>query len=245
MAQGKFLSAALAGLLVLGGGAAAAATHPVRVRGEIARVHGNALHITTYSKHHVDLRLTDKTHYTLVVPAHLSDIKSGEFVGIGATGPKAHLKALEVVIFPRSMRGTGEGHYPWSLSATVANADLHHAATGSSAGAPPVKGTMTNGTVAGISAPSGAPPVRGSMTNGTVASSNGTPGGRQLTVTYDHGEKVRILVPSNAPVVQLQVASRSVLKRGAKTFAVATGPSSSKLRAIVVAVGKNGLMPPM
>ncbi len=119
-----------------------------------------------------------------------------------------------------------------------------HVASGSSAGAPPVKGTMTNGTVAGTGTSQDAPPVHGTMTNGTVAGNSSAGGGKELTVSYNGGKKVQILVPSDAPVVRLQPAHRSVLKQGAKAFAVASGPSS-KLQANVVAVGKNGMMPPM
>ena len=148
-----------------------------------------------------------------------------------------------MVIFPNSMRGTGEGHYAWSVPAKVADAD-RHGAKGSSAGAPPVQGTMTNGTVASTGTSHGAPPVHGTMTNGTVAGNSSASGGKELTVRYNGGKKVQIMVPSSAPVVRLQPAHRSVLKQGAKAFAVASGPSS-KLQANVVAVGKNGMMPPM
>lgn len=242
MKTGKRLGAALAGLLVAGYGAtAAAAVQHVRVRGDIAGVHGKALEITTYNGRQVHLQLTHKTRYALVLPASLSDIKSGDFVGIGATGPDAHLQALEVVIFPAAMRGTGEGHYAWSVPAKVADADRHAATTKATAAAPPVHGTMTNGTVAAAAAP----PVQGTMTNGTVAGNSGSAGGKELTVTYGGGRKVRILVPAGAPVVRLQVAHRAVLHTGAKAFAVASGPGGGSLQANIVAVGKNGMMPPM
>lgn len=243
MAMGRLLGAILAGLMMVGYGSAATAAQHTRIRGEISSAHGNALVIKTYSGKTMDLRLDRHTRYVLVVPASLSNITSNEFVGIGATGPEAHLLALEVVIFPNSMRGTGEGHYAWSVPATVADADRHHNAAGS-ATAPPVQGTMTNGTVASVGAAQSAPPVQGTMTNGTVAHAAGTAGGKELTITYNNGKKVQILVPADAPVVRLQPAHRSVLKQGAKAFAVATGPTG-KLTANVVAVGKNGMMPPM
>jgi hypothetical protein len=41
------------------------------------------------------------------------------------------LKAVEVHIFPESMRGTGEGHYPWDLrpQSTMTNANVEQVGT--------------------------------------------------------------------------------------------------------------------
>ena len=60
--------------------------------------------------------LADNAVAVGVVKATLADIKPGSFVGIGAM-PQADgtQRALEVLIFPDAMRGTGEGHYPWDL----------------------------------------------------------------------------------------------------------------------------------
>ena len=40
--------------------------------------------------------------------------------------PDGSLNAVEVHIFPESMRGTGEGHYPWDLrpQSTMTNANV-------------------------------------------------------------------------------------------------------------------------
>ncbi|MGH7057891.1 MAG: hypothetical protein ACREFZ_08410, partial [Acetobacteraceae bacterium] len=100
----------------------------------------------TYSGKTADLELSGKTKFISVLPAHLTDVKSGDFVGIGATGPESKITAMEIVIFPNAMRGTGEGHYAWSVPAAVAAADRHQSAS-PPAGAPPVQGTMTNATV--------------------------------------------------------------------------------------------------
>jgi hypothetical protein len=46
----------------------------------------------------------------------MSDIKSDSFVGITAMPqPDGTQKAVEVHVFEESLRGTGEGHYPWDL----------------------------------------------------------------------------------------------------------------------------------
>lgn len=248
----RFLSAALAGTLVLGCSVAAlAAPQKTRVRGTIESVSGDQLVIKAYNGKTADLKLGQNTKFISVLPASLSDIQKGDFVGIGATGPESKIVAMEVVIFPNSMRGSGEGHYPWSVPAAVADADMHKSKS-SSAGGPPVQGTMTNGTVASATgaaaaSSSGAPPVQGTMTNGTVASSaaSSAPGGQELTVTYGNGGKVQIRVPANTPIVRLQPAERSILDPGAKAFAVATAEQNGAPTANFVAVGKNGLMPPM
>jgi hypothetical protein len=51
-----------------------------------------------------------------VAPLTLADIKQGSFVGVASMKkPDGTLEALEVLVFPEAMRGTGEGHYPWDL----------------------------------------------------------------------------------------------------------------------------------
>ncbi|HSU05665.1 MAG TPA: hypothetical protein VLI93_08840 [Acetobacteraceae bacterium] len=242
----KFLGVALAGLAAFGCSASAMAVQQsTRIRGTIESVNGDTVAIKSYNGKTVDVMLHSKTKFASVLPSSLSDIKSGDFIGAGATGPENNLKAMEVVVFPESMRGTGEGHYAWSVPAAVANADTHGSSE-TSTGGPPVAGTMTNGTVAGTTPANGAPPVQGTMTNGTVATNASKAGGKEFTVSYSNGKKVQILVPPDAPVVRLAPAQQSVLMPGAKAFVVASQPSgSSELSANFVAVGKNGMMPPM
>lgn len=239
----RISTAALAGAAIIGLAAASvAAAGPVRVRGEVQSRSGDTLNVKSYDGKAVPLALNSQTRYETVVPAKLSDIKSGDFVGVGATGPENDLNALEVVIFPASMRGTGEGHYGWTVPGAVASADRHASGTAS---APPVKGTMTNGTVVAGGASAAAPPVQGTMTNGTVAGSSGKEGNLKLALTYSNGKQTEITVPSTAPVVRLTPGHSSDVKPGAKIFALASGRNGSTLTAKSIAVGKNGLMPPM
>lgn len=56
-----------------------------------------------------DAAADDRTGYARVSVAALQDIKANEFVGITAQRVPEGLRALEVHIFPESMRGTGEG----------------------------------------------------------------------------------------------------------------------------------------
>jgi len=243
-----------------------AAEQPERVRGEIQSLSGDTLNVKSYEGKPIKLMLDSQTKYETVVPAQLSDVKQGDFVGVGATGPENNLQALEVLIFPASMRGTGEGHYPWSLSAAVADNDRHAGNTtreappvkgtmtngtvigsgsGTSKAAPPVKGSMTNGTVTESGSSQASRPVKGTMTNGTVASDTSKAGSQKLTISYNNGKESEVSVPPGVPVVRLEPGQRSELTPGAKIFALASEENGSTLTTKSIAVGKNGLMPPM
>jgi hypothetical protein len=89
---------------------------PVRVRGTIDRVEGNIYVIRTKGGSELRLTLAENAPVSAVVKASLADAKVGTYVGI-ATLPQADgsQRALEVLIFPESMRGVGEGHYGWDL----------------------------------------------------------------------------------------------------------------------------------
>jgi hypothetical protein len=100
---------------------------PVRVRGVIDSVDAHELRVTTRGGEKMTLKLADDAGVTLILPIAIDAIKPGSFIGTAAmTQPDGTLKALEIQVFPESMRGVGEGHRPWDLG------------TGS---------TMTNGTV--------------------------------------------------------------------------------------------------
>lgn len=88
----------------------------VRVRGTVERIDGADIVIKTREGAEAVLTLTDHPLFVAIVKSTMADIKPGMFVG--ATGmPQADgtQKAVEVHIFPESMRGTGEGHYDWDL----------------------------------------------------------------------------------------------------------------------------------
>ncbi len=81
------------------------------------------------------------------------------------------------------------------------------------------------------------------MTNATVdAEATGT-NGRTLSLSYKGG-KVEVLVPPGVPIVSLHPGRRAMLAPGAHVFIVASG-DSDHLTAKRIAVGKDGLVPPM
>ncbi len=103
---------------------------PIHVRGSIVTYAGSTLKVKTREGETVDVALADDWKVAGVANAMVTDIKPGDFVGI-ASLPKADGGdgALEVLIFPPAMKGTGEGSYSWDLkpessmtNATVADA---------------------------------------------------------------------------------------------------------------------------
>ena len=113
--------------------ASAWAQDTVRVRGTIERVDGNHLIVKSRDGAELKIGLAEKALIVAIVKAALSDIKQGSFVGVtGMPQADGSQRAIEVHIFPESMRGTGEGHYPWDLrpGATMTNANVEHMVTG-------------------------------------------------------------------------------------------------------------------
>ncbi len=114
--------------LIVGGTAAFSQPAPqrVRVRGTIEKVDGTTLTVKTREGQTVTLKLPDNVGVAATMKRTLADIKPNDFVGVAAMpqGPGKPQRALEVLIFPEAMRGTGEGHYPWDLmpESTMTNA---------------------------------------------------------------------------------------------------------------------------
>jgi hypothetical protein len=103
---------------------------PTRVRGEITGYSDRVLNVTAREGEKLTIKLADGFGVIGVTKADIADIKPNSFVGIAALkGTDGKLAALEVLVFPESARGTGEGHYPWDLQP---------------------QSTMTNGTVATV-----------------------------------------------------------------------------------------------
>jgi hypothetical protein len=186
------------------------------VRGDVVTVSGNTLTVKSRSGETMTLHLPDDARVSLLEKGGLGDIHDGTFIGTTAV-PESNgtLRAVEVHIFPESMRGTGEGHRPW---------DLHPGST------------MTNATV---SAKKGAK-AGSTMTNATVAKV----AGQKLTLKYSGGEKT-VDVPSNATIVKIEPSDRSKIVPGAHLFAVASRQPDGTLRADRIYIGKDGLTPPM
>jgi hypothetical protein len=81
------------------------------------------------------------------------------------------------------------------------------------------------------------------MTNGTVGDVV-LSSGRTLKVGYKGGEKT-IVVPPETPIVTYEPGSRALLVNGAHVIVFATEGPANSLTATRIAVGKDGLVPPM
>ena len=174
-----------------------------RVRGEVVSLEGTKLALRTRSGQPLSITLDEGYGVSVIRPIEASAIAKGTFVGT-ATLPQRDgtQRALEVVVFPESARGSGEGHYPWDLA----------------------PGSM--------------------MTNATVAEVVGLDQARRMTLKYPGGEQV-VVVPPKAPIVTFEPGSPEMLRPGAHVFLVATAEPDGSLKANRVAVGKDGLVPPM
>jgi hypothetical protein len=127
-----FVAPALVAAAFLATASAAQAQNaaPTGVRGTVTSLSGDLLKVHTRDGKDVDVKLAADTPIRGVTLANVNDIKPDSYVGTAAI-PQADgtLKALEVHVFPASMRGSGEGHRPWDLGSNS---------------------TMTNGTVGSL-----------------------------------------------------------------------------------------------
>jgi hypothetical protein len=111
----------------------ASAQETVRIRGTIERVEGPVYVVKNRDGAEVKLTVTDKPLFVAIVKSTMADIKPGMFVGsTGMTQPDGSQKAIEVHIFPESMRGAGEGHYDWDLkpNTKMTNANVEQTVAG-------------------------------------------------------------------------------------------------------------------
>jgi hypothetical protein len=109
------------------------AQETVRVRGTIERMDGSIFIVKTRDGAEVKLALADNPLFVAIVKSTVADIKPGMFVGSSAMPQSdGSLRAIEVHIFPPSMRGTGEGHRDWDLKpqSTMTNANVEQTVAG-------------------------------------------------------------------------------------------------------------------
>ena len=121
------LAALLAAPLVCAQFAWAQEPPPVRIRGTIERIEGATCLVKARDGAELKLTVADNAQIAGVIKASLTDVKPNSFVGVTAMPqPDGGLHAVEVHIFPESMRGTREGHYPWDLQpqSTMTNANV-------------------------------------------------------------------------------------------------------------------------
>ncbi|HEV7631339.1 MAG TPA: DUF5666 domain-containing protein [Steroidobacteraceae bacterium] len=114
--------------------ATAAAPAAPPVSGTIQSVADGSLQLRTADMQQARVTLSPQTRIVKTVPAKLTELRSGDFIGTTAETRDGKLVSTEVHVFAEALRGTGEGHYPWNQpNTTMTNGAV---------------ATMTNGNVA-------------------------------------------------------------------------------------------------
>jgi hypothetical protein len=210
-------------LLLQACGKPSSTSQPEHVRGAVQTVDGQALTIAT-SAGSVRVQLAPSTAIATVVQSDRAHLTDGSFLGItSVVAPDGSRRAVEVHVFPESMRGTGEGSRGWDWPGASADSKMTNGTASK----------MTNGTVS-----------NSTMTNGTVTAD----GGSSLTLQYKDGASKgsqAITIPPGVPVDAIEPGQSADLQPGVHVFVVATRNSAGVLVADRVLVGKDGVVPPM
>ena len=85
---------------------------PTRIRGTVEKLDGQALTVKPREGEIVTIALADNVAVAYLVKKNVGDIKPGDYIAsTGIKGADGKLHAIEVRIFPESLRGVGEGQY--------------------------------------------------------------------------------------------------------------------------------------
>jgi hypothetical protein len=99
---------------------------PLRVSGTIDSVNGPTFALKEKDGSEVTVKVADNAQVFGVVAAKVADIKTGDFIAVGAMPqPDGSQKAVQVTIFAEALRGVGEGFRPWDRpGGTMTNATV-------------------------------------------------------------------------------------------------------------------------
>jgi hypothetical protein len=102
--------------IIVASAASALAQQPasVRVAGTVENFDGRVLAVKSEKLGEVKINLTAEATVFGVTEATIADIKSGAYIGVGATPqPDGSQRAVQVTVLAESQRGLNEGHRPW------------------------------------------------------------------------------------------------------------------------------------
>jgi hypothetical protein len=134
--------------------ASAQSAAPDIIRGTITSLNANSLDITARDGTDVVVKLSPNVTVTTIVATQLSAVKPGSYVGTAAVKePNGQYRAMELQVFPESMRGVGLGTRPWNLTQ---------------------KSSMTNGTVGAMTQTNGTVGNVGGNGDTTLTVNDGT-----------------------------------------------------------------------
>jgi hypothetical protein len=103
----------------------------LRTGATVEKLDGQKLTVKTTAGATLSLTLPAGMSVVRSQPATVADVKAGQFIGCTAVeGPDGKLRAKEIHILPESMRGVGEGHYPWgdTPKTTMTNGNIEQVA---------------------------------------------------------------------------------------------------------------------
>jgi hypothetical protein len=106
---------------------------PSRLRGTVEGIAGDELALKLRDGEELKLHMAGDMRVVGITKSSLSDIKVGSFIGTTTVpGPDGSHNAVDVHVFPESMRGTGEGSRPWDLrpNSTMTNATVAETVAG-------------------------------------------------------------------------------------------------------------------
>ena len=132
----------------------AAAAEQERVRGTVVAISADVLTVHTATGDILVL-LSGDTKYLTESRIDLNHIPTGSYVGAAAKNMGERQVALDILVFPPSMKGANEGHFDWDK---ISDTTLSGGARTSS--------SMTNGSVAAVAGSTGSASVNSTMTNG-------------------------------------------------------------------------------
>src|SRR5437899_8898249 len=93
---------------------------PIRVAGKVTGLDNGVVAVKDAKGEELKINVPANLAVIAVAKGTLADVKQNSFIGVGAT-PQADgsQKAIRVVVFAESQRGTGEGHRPWDRPNTT------------------------------------------------------------------------------------------------------------------------------
>ncbi len=113
--------------LIAAASSALAAGKPEHVRGTITAATADSLTVKTREGGMVKISLPQKLRISGLTKIDLAKVKKGSYIGTAAMAESGGmLTAQEVLVFPKKMRGVGEGHRKWDLTpgSTMTNANV-------------------------------------------------------------------------------------------------------------------------
>jgi len=110
----RLAAAALAIVLLAGSALAQAASEPQKIKGMIASFAAPVLTVKTAKGDSLAITLAPEARIMGNEKSEFASIKTGDFIAsTSAAGKDGRLQAQELRLFPESLRGLGEGQYPY------------------------------------------------------------------------------------------------------------------------------------